>query len=332
MRQPRVLFVDPYPRAYCETYISSEAAWLKKNGVNIASWSRGERVTPGVDDDRILGSLAEACAAFNPDILHLYAHLRPAEVVSFVRAELLPTGRPFTIRGHGYGFDTETIPELHEAARIWLFPHHAAALGAQDNVEVLPVSYDPTLYFPPDTRNPVVVRAGAARAGKGLEGFLRVAALCPSVAFVLIVTGADSDYLYGLAHQATANVTVHMHLPAAKAAEIVRHARVCLRGHDLNSHSFGMPISLAEAMGAGLPVVVRAADPASPSRFGPEEYVSDAGFLYRTEEEAAEIVERVMHWSVAERADAEQRALARARLYRADVVLPRMVEVWRELI
>lgn len=331
MRKPRVLYVDPYPTAHSETYISGEAAWLRENGAEIAFWARGPRVAPGPDDERLPGSLAEAIAKFQPDVLHLYAHLRPVAVGAFANDVLFPTGVPVTIRGHSYGFDPEVLPRLKDAARIWLFPQHAATTD-QGNVEALPVSYNTKLYFVPDTRDATVVRAGAARAGKGMEEFLRIAALCPSVKFVLVATGADSDYLYALKQKASSNTIVHLHVPADQAAAILRRARICLRGHDVNSHAYGMPISIAEAMGAGIPVVARAAEPNSPSRFGPEDYVGDAGFFYRTEEEAADLVQRIMAWSADERAAAQQRALVQARRYRNDVVLPRMAEVWRSLI
>lgn len=325
----RVLCVDPHPTAHSETYISSEMAWMQRHGVEVGFWAKGGRFAPGPAVRAVSGPLMQAVVTFRPNVLHFYTHVHPDTVEPFIN-DLLSTGLPVTIRGHSYGFNVSVYQQLRAVARIWLFPHHAA-LVEQENVEPLPVTFDQMLYYPeePERR---VVRAGAARPGKDVEGFLRVATLCPSVPFVLIVTGADTAYLETVQAQAPANVRVHLHLPHASAAALMRRSWVCLRSHDTLAHAYGMPISIAEAMGSGLPVIARAADPESPSRFGPESYIGDAGFYYETHEEAAQLVRQIIEWPRETWNAARNRSLKQAEKYRPDAVLPRVLQVWNELI
>jgi len=294
---------------------------MRKRGVEVKLWSELLRHAPGpADATSVPGTLSEAVAAFKPHVLHFCAHMSPTDVEPFAN-KLLETGVPVTIRGHSIGFSVEHYRRLRDVERIWLFPHHAAQIE-QRNIESLSVSYDSALYYPA-TPGRSVVRAGAAKAGKDLEGFLRVARLCADVDFTLIVTGSDDDYLHELAVQAPKNVTLHRHVPPAATAALVRQARVCLRGHDIQGHPYGMPISIAEALGAGLPIVARAG--------GPEKYVADAGMFYRTDEEAAAFVSDVMSWPAERWQEARARSLARAQRFDADLVLPRILYVWRHL-
>lgn len=317
----RVLLCDRYPTTFSETYIATEMAWMRRHDVEVKLWTERLRHAPGpADAVSAPGTLAEAVAEFKPHVLHFCAHMSPTDVEPFAN-KLLETGVPVTIRGHSIGFSVDHYRRLRDVERIWLFPHHAAQIE-QRNVESLSVSYDSALYYPA-TPGSGVIRAGAAKAGKDLEGFLRVAKLCPNVNFTLAVTGPDNDYLHELASQASKNVVLHRHVSPATAAALVRQAQVCLRGHDVHGHPYGMPISIAEALGAGLPIVARAG--------GPEGYVADAGMFYRTDEEAAALVSAIVSWPVERWLEARARSLARAQRFNADLVLPRILYVWRHL-
>jgi glycosyltransferase involved in cell wall biosynthesis len=307
----------------------TEIAWLRAHNIEIALWTSGPRAAPGPTlGIELGGTLTEAVAAFKPDIMHRWTHANPN--VERVTAETIgQLGVPFTIRGHSHGFSVPLYRGLKSAARIWLFPHHAE-LVKQDNVESLPATYDPALFYPEPPQE-YVVRAGACRPGKDIEGFIRVAVLAPSIKFVLIVTGSNVRYIDAIVQQAPANVTVHVHLPRHEAARIVRRARLCLRSHDTRGHTYGMPVSIVEALGAGLPVIARRADRAEAARFGPETFIGDAGLLYQTEEEAAQLVQEVFSWPVEQYREARKRALARASGWRTDLILPRIQAVWREL-
>lgn len=326
---PRVLCIDA-PIAYSETYTLTEIAWLRANGMEIALWMSGPRGAPGPTlGIELGGSLTDAITAFRPHVLHRWTHANPNVERETLR-DIAQRGLPFTIRGHSHGFSVPLYRELSTTAtRIWLFPHHVE-LVSQDNVEALPAVYDPTLFYPEPPQD-YVVRAGACRPGKDIEGFLRVAALAAPIEFVLIVTGADTHYIEAVVRRASSNVTVYTHLPQHKAAAIVRRARICLRSHDPRAHAYGMPVSIVEALGAGIPIVARAADPGEAARFGPETFVGDAGVFYRTEEEAAQLVADVFSWSATQHAHARKKAVERAQAFRTDRVLPRVLAAWQAL-
>lgn len=328
----KVLCIDPRPTAHSETYISEEMAWMQRRGVEVGFWAAGERYAPGpaaYETYEVKGSLAQAVEIFRPDVMNMYAHVHPTEVEELTQ-EALQLGVPVTIRGHSFGFNVAVCRRLHAVSRLWLFPHHAELIE-QENVEPLTVSYDPGLYFPEEPVGRCVVRSATARPGKDLEGFLHLATLCPSVPFVLIVTGGDNAYLNALKAQAPANARLYFNLEMADAAAIVRRGWVCLRSHDPNSHAYGMPVSIAEAMGAGLPIIARATDPDSAARFGPEGYAGDAGIYYRTDEEAVKLVHEVVDWPRERWNQARAVSLKQADQYRADAVLPRVLKVWQEL-
>lgn len=305
---------------------------MQRHGVEIGFWAADERYAPGptaYETHEVKGSLAQAVETFRPDVMNIYAHVHPTEVEELAQ-EALRLNVPLTIRGHSFGFNVAVCHRLRSIARLWLFPHHAELVD-QENVEPLTVSYDPALYFPEEPAERFVIRSATARTGKDLEGFLRVATQCPSIPFVLIVTGGDNVYLEHLAALAPPNARLHFNLDMAAAAAIVRRGWVCLRSHDLDSHSYGMPVSIVEAMGAGLPIITRSGDPDSAARFGPEGYVGDAGLYYRTDEEAAKLVQEVIGWSRERWDQARLVSLKQADQYRADVVLPRMLAVWTGL-
>lgn len=329
----KVLCIDPRPTAHSETYITEEMSWMQRHGVEVGFWAANERYTPGptaYETYEVKGTLAEAAKAFRPDVMNIYSHVHPAEVEELAQ-QAIQLGVPLTIRGHSFGFNAAVCRRLRAAARLWLFPHHAALID-QENVEPLIASYDPTLYFPEEPAGKrFVVRAGTARPGKDLEGFLHLASLCPSIPFVLIVTSGHAAYLKSLAVLAPSNARVHFNLDMAASAAIVRKGWVCLRSHDLDSHAYGMPVSIVEAMGAGLSIIARATDPDSAARFGPESFVGDAGHYYRTEEEAVNLVQGVIDWPRDRWDQARAASLRQADKHRADVVLPRMLEVWRSL-
>jgi hypothetical protein len=329
----KVLCIDPRPTAHSETYISEEMSWMQRHGVEIGFWAARERYAPGPTDYEtyeVKGTLAEANETFRPDVMNIYSHVHPAEVEELAH-KALALGVPLTIRGHSFGFNVAVCRRLRAAARLWLFPHHAKLID-QENVEPLTVTYDPSLYFPEEPASArYVVRAATARPGKDLEGFLRLASMCPSIPFVLIVTSGDTGYLASLAVQAPSNASLYFNLDMTASAAIVRKGWVCLRSHDLDSHAYGMPVSIVEAMGAGLPIIARSGDPDSAARFGPESYVGDAGLYYRTDDEAVKLVQEVIEWSRDRWNQARSVALKQADQYRADVVLPRMLEVWRSL-
>lgn len=327
----RVLYAYAYPIPYSETYARVELTWMRAAGVDVHLWAASNQNVPSYPlntYETVGGPIEAVIDTFHPDVIHTHRIDTAIGVCKVARARKIP----LTIRGHSVDFDESRYRKLGDVARIWLFPHFAELLHDQANIESLPVAYDPKLAFPeePDARR-YVMRTGFGNSNKDVGGFVDVARLCPTIPFELVLTGPYEDYLSAIRKSAPANMCVRDGLTNEDAAEIVRRAWVCLRGHDVNAHPYGMPISIAEALGAGLPVVARSALPTSPSRFGPEKYIGDAGFTYRTKEEAATRVQEIVGWSRERWDEARNRSISRSQAYRTDIVLPRILTVWNEL-
>lgn len=335
----RVLVASLHPVPYCETYIRSEIDWLELQDVEFSWWAQcpaTQRGYPSPEHALVGGLVSAAVERFKPDLVHVFKLNTAADVL----AEGINKKLPVTVRGHSIDFSVPRVRLLKAASRVWLFPHHAAWVCDQQNVEVLPVAYDPQRHYPltaSATSSPYVVRAAyGAPWGKGLDEFVEIARLCPDTVFKLAVVPVGlpehDRMLSELLNTAPRNVVVSFNLTNEDAAALVRKAKVCLRGHDPNSHAYGMPISIAEAMGAGLPIIARAGDEDTAAQLGPESFIGDAGFFYKTIEEGANLVREIMAWSPElYESHRQRRVLPRARLYRNDVVLPRVLDVWRSL-
>ena len=85
-----------------------------------------------------------------------------------------------------------------------------------------------------------------------------------------------------------------------------------------------MPISIAEALGCGLPVIARS---------GPEarDYIGRSGQFYDTVEEAAQLVQGTIGWSRSEWDWARVAALQDATRYTTDANLPQVLAHWDDL-
>jgi glycosyltransferase involved in cell wall biosynthesis len=324
----RVLYASAYPLPYSESYTRGEIQWMQAQGADVRFWAKSKANAPAYPPEpyvTVTRSIGTVINEFKPHVIH--THRVDTALAAWPHADM--RGIPLTVRGHSVDFDEASYRKLTGAARLWLFPHMAALFPDQPNVEALPVAYDPRLYYPeePDPMR-YVVRTGFANANKDIASFNAVARLCPKVPFELVLTGPYQGFMTAIAFEAPNNVRVHRGLTNEEAATIVRKAWVCLRSHDTNAHPYGMPISIAEAMGAGVPVVARAGDPSSPSRFGPEDYVKDAGYCYTTVETGARIVREISGWPRNRWEEARATSYAQAQQYRTDVVLPRMLDTW----
>jgi glycosyltransferase involved in cell wall biosynthesis len=327
----RVLYVSAYPLPYSESYTHTEIRWMQAQGVDVRLWAKSRANAPGYPlaaHETIGGSVSTVINEFKPHVIH--SHRVDSALAVWPTADM--RGIPLTIRGHSVDFAERDYRKLTGAARIWLFPHMAVLFPDQPNVEAMPVAYDSTLFYPeePDPRR-YVVRAGFCNTNKDVSGFMAVAQLCPTLAFELIVTGPYREFIEEVEAAAPPNVRMHKTKTNEEAAAIVRKAWVCLRSHDTGAHAYGMPVSIAEAMGAGLPVVVRARDPYGTARFGPEDYVGTAGCLYQTHVEGARFVHEAVGWARARWEKVRTETVMQAARYRADVVLPRMLDTWLDL-
>lgn len=322
----RVLYVlEDYPVS-SETYIETEILYFLRRGVEIAVWSRRQDSPRPPGSVPILGgSLGQAIKAFSPDILHAHWLLLAQVAV----AENF--GVPVTVRAHSFEFSPNLVRGLAanpSMAAIFLFPRMAEIVSQGVNpgkVIPLPVSYDERMFYPEQKERGTVVRATAGLGSKDIGSFLDVAKACPEGKFTLITSRPkeDSSYLNNLIGwnaAAGSPVKILIEVPREEAAAIIRKSEICLRSNNPAGHPFGMPISIAEAMGSGTVPVVRDHAPG-------RSFVGDAGLYFNTIQQAVERVRAILSDRVAsDRLSAA--AVERAKPYASSVVLPKILEVW----
>lgn len=325
----RILYaLEDYP-VTSETYVETEICYFLRQGVEIAVWCRRQDPARLPGSAMVLsGSLKEAVKAFNPDAIHVHwLPIVPSVLIEGLRL-------PITVRGHSFEF-TPNLARFYaydpEISAIFLFPHQVEAVfrGADPGKAVPLVSaYDERMFYPEEKNRGTVIRATAGLGTKDIDSFLDVAKLCPELRFTLITSRPkeDSSYLNNLLGRNASlgsPVNILVETPRAEAAAVIRKSEICLRSNNPQGHPFGMPISIAEAMGAGTIPVVRDHAPA-------RGYVGDAGLYFTSVPEAAAKVREI-----ARDPDLSTRLRAacveRAKKHAASVVLPEVLKVWERV-
>lgn len=318
-----------YPQA-SESYIEAEINYVRSVGVEVEAWSymSGHGDEPPIRVHRC--PFEQAVQLFKPDLIHVHYLVTALDVLQ--RGPAIPA----TVRAHSFDWSVQAagrVSGLPQVRWIFAFPHFAREAAAAGLKKVLPmkVAYDAPLYDAPldGERNPTrVVRLSAGRRVKGLNDFMQVARLCKREAkFELAVcpVSGDEAYLYNELRQQGVRdgVTVWESLGRQDATRLIRTSAIYLDTSDPNGHPFGMPISIAEALASGAVVLARESKAAA-------EYLGAHGLLYRDVAEAALMVKMALS------ADAPARILNGqlewARQFRSDVVLPALVEKWREIL
>jgi glycosyltransferase involved in cell wall biosynthesis len=330
----RVLYAVFHPLPVSESYIYNEIEWMEKRGVEIALWARHPRLAAGdLRENRRywIGKpreIRKAIRAFKPAVVH--AH--PMFIAEMVADEVERSGLPLTARGHvGFGGqEKEDLKAIRGFAsrgvvsRIWAFPHVAADI-AHPKLTALPACYASEFFLPgKPSESRYVLRIGTCLPGKGWEEFLEVARHCPKIPFVAALAVPNKAYADELVAVAPKNLRVHRDLQREACVKLMQGAWVYLRGHDPKSHRYGMPISIAEALGCGLPVIARSEPEA-------HDYIGGSGQFYDTVEGAAQLVQGTIAWSRSEWSRARVAALQDATRYTADANLPQVLAHWRDL-
>ncbi len=322
----RILYaLEDYP-VISETYVETEIDYFLSQGIEIAAWCR--RLDPTRPPWRIPvfeGPLKSIVRVWKPQAVHV--HWFP--IVPNVLVENV--GVPITVRGHSFEFSPGVVRGYafdQRISAVFLFPHlvdqvfHGTDSGC---VLPLPCAFSEQLFYPDFKELKTVVRATAGLASKDVESFLDTAKLCPEAKFTLITSRPKEDggylaNLLGRNDSMGSPVRILVDVPREEAARIVRGSEICLRSNNPTGHPFGMPISIAEAMGAAAIPVVR-------NHAAARSYVGDAGLYFDTVPEAVARIREIL-------ADAKfaghLRALSidRAKQYASGVVLPKIIEVW----
>jgi len=327
----RVLYALNFFPQLSETFVTTEIAAMREQGVDISVWSEYEPPVPYDTDVPVLrGDLCEAIAKVRPRMVHvhsLYQALRYAPIAQ-------SAGVPMTVRGHGFEFSEERIRELSktDAVRgVFLFPHFVAddSLQGIDATKLRPMTccFNPDLYFPRgNTDHRLVIRTGLASPTKHLDAFIRVAAMCPRHRFVLVPCWSVGypdhlEELKELNRSLGDPVEMLVNRPHAEVADLMRRAGIHLHTHALQE-PYGMPVSIAESMAAGCYIIARRS-PASVA------FVAGVGKTYDTEAEAAALVQETETWTNSQWAAARLASIERAFAhYGSQEVLRPLLDEW----
>jgi glycosyltransferase involved in cell wall biosynthesis len=296
----RVLYVAAaYPQV-SESYIVAEYRYMLSRGVIVEVWTDAEPAAP--DPDLLTagnvkihrGSLAEAIAAFRPDIIHVHW----AVVFEQYGSEIEEARVPVTVRGHSFDFSAALLESLQgsrEIRSIYVFPTQEYLLPAmREKLKPVAVSFDPSQYCPAKEKDRrLVFRTGVALPTKDLEFFLEVARLCPQHRFVLCIckTIGNIDHLDAIVaenQRLGSPAEIHVNVPAAEVAGWMRSAGIYFHTHN-PAKSFGMPISIAEALATGAYVIARNSPLGALSLGSPDR-------LYESLDQAAELINATLHW------------------------------------
>jgi glycosyltransferase involved in cell wall biosynthesis len=295
-RDLRVLYIVwDYPQL-TETYVRWEIACMRRWGVHVEVWSEIEKTAAPYASEVPVhhGSLEDAIRRVKPHV----AHVHWLNIANRYHERIARAGLQMTVRGHGFEFDAGAVPRLLEnpaVQAVYVFPHYAGAVGgSHPRVRSMTVAFNGDLYYPQaDKDRFLVVRTASGKPAKAVESFIDIATLCPQHRFVLVlgVLNRLEHYVDEVVEYNRSNgspVDIRINLPTESAAALVRQAGIFLHTYG-NQEPFGMPISIAEAMATGAYTLVRRLP-------GAAEFVGDAGALYGSAEEAAQLIRQSARW------------------------------------
>lgn len=326
----RVMAAEWHFPQVSEMYVRADIVGLQALGAHVEAWSQDEvavRYEPDVPVHR--GDLAEAIAAVRPHVVLTHWLNKGAEYRPVVRE----AGLPLAVRGHGFDHDHGVIDGLLDdpAVVVHLFPHLMATRTAHPRLRALPVAFDQER-FPPATGKDrsLVVRTGVALETKDYDAFFEVAERCPDHRFVLALCHAyqveeQLEQIMARRDERGSPVEVLVDVPPGKAAEIVAGAGVYLHTHG-TTVTYGMSVSIAEAMGTGCYVLGRQLP-------GMAEYLGDGGDVYSDPAHAAALVQQTRHWDERRWNHVWRAAADRAHVHfgAADVAAT-MLTQWRDVL
>ena len=271
-------------------------------------------------------SIREALARFPADLVHiewLYA-------VTWKHSHELrrKLGIPVTVRGHSFDFTPERareVADLEAVARVFLFPHFAERVP---HPKVRPLTSCFPEGFGPGTPEhpPLVLRAVAGVPHKNIKQWLSIAAACPEIRFLLVMTRAlppDEDYPEQIRAQLPPNVELRINQQREDMIEIMQRASIYFTTG--GSHHFGMPVSIAEALASGQWVLC-------PDVPGSREYIGQGGRVFRDSGDAVRALRSAVAFNADEWRLVRERGVKEAERFRAARVLSVLLEEWRSLV
>lgn len=316
-----------YPQL-SETYIAAEIAFALKSGVHVEVWSPLCRHPEMISPCKVhRGTLEAAIAAVKPNVVHIHYLVYTLQVL-----KQIPAAMPITVRGHSFDWSVDgfnRVAEIQNVKKIFLFPHFAEQVHGHKKAVAMPVAYNSSIHKPAvdkDTKH--VVRLAAGLPTKGLIKFFKVARACPDHLFTLVVStaGGAEEFTQWIKEQKgdLLNVDVLSDISEAQAIKLNAEAGIYLDTYDPKGHSFGMPISIAEAMATGSLVLVE-------DHHDARMYVGNGGLMYKDADDAARMINESTSYVSSVWTGVAAAAMDRASQFKDAAVLPVLMDQWRLL-
>jgi len=308
MSKLRVLYiVQEFPQV-SETYIKSEIEAIRDQCEVLVISMFGADVAYSdhapfqcLKDPAMIREVVEE---FRPDVLHSH-WLHHARLLGYLSGALRRPDEhvdryiPFTIRAHSFDVLGEKGRYIHEAAPVinsdlclgvFAFPFsrapfERAGVRPEKIQDCFPVvNYRRFLDRSPN--GSAVMNMGACLPKKKMSDFLELAGMFPEREFNLYAMGYRVADMERLNEQLGQPVTIVPALePEVMPAEYKRHEWLVYTGCD-KLRTVGWPIAVAEAQASGVGVCMPNLRPDL------RQYVGEAGFLFESINEVAEIISR----------------------------------------
>lgn len=326
----RVLYALWHYPQLSESYVRAEIRAVTKLGVAVEVWAQERPLATYTSDvPHHEGSIEQAVARFRPHVIHTHWLRQPKRM-----KELRGLGLPITARGHSFDSSRKKVVRTVRdplLAAAFPFPHFIPRRPwLRRKVVGVPAAFDPALYSPGERKDRrLVARVGTALPGKDYETFLEVARRCPEHRFVLALCPAHkAEHWVGefiaMNRALGEPVEIRVGIQHEEVAALLREAAIYLHTFSPDE-TFGMPISIAEAMASGCYLLARDLSVA-------RSYLAEAGNTYRSADEAAALVAATLAWDEARWQAAGKRSADRAfSNFEGTRVLVPMVERWKEI-
>lgn len=321
----RVLYVLAFYPQNSESYVEAEMEFMVERGVEISVWSPTQGYGDPSSFQVYRGPLKDAIASVRPDVVHIHHMTTASRYV-----DELPK-KSVTVRAHSFDWSDGLANQMiaHPSVRcLFAFPHLARRVSG---TVPLPVAYSDKRIRRFDIKDPkLVVRLAAGLPTKNLVDFLKVGnRFKGEVSFTLAVTkgvGVErvADDLHNENKSLGGYVKILSNLSRGNAIGLMQAAGTYMSTYDASAHTFGMPISIAEAMATGAFVICREAD-------GVSEYMGEAKVLYDSLDGAEELIRIATKFTDEDRWAIADVACRNAERFRASVVLPRLLEEWNAI-
>jgi glycosyltransferase involved in cell wall biosynthesis len=300
--RPRVVYiVKNYPQL-SQTYIKNEIGVLRDDfDIHIIALNSPNYIDPDHYPFRRISDRQEIAAAIRelkPAILHSHY----AQIAQQVAEAAADTGTPFTIRAHSFDtiFSGAVVPRHltdlagHINSELCLgvlcFPFVIPTLTrlGVSREKLLPampvVAFD--AFYDRGPNSGGVMNVGAGIKKKKMEDFIELARRTPGIDFDLYPIGHDWSNLAERNRRQGEPIKVHEPVPFSSMPRVYKSHRWLVYTACPVMKTVGWPMALAEAQASGVAVCMANIRPDL------REYVGEAGYLYDSIDEVAELLKR----------------------------------------